>query len=544
MADPSPAHIVSDDILKSDIEQTERFSPVTPIPDEKLLGTSWLSRARNWNTERLDDFYAEALSKYGEDGAIDPAEERKLVRKIDWLVLPCLSVCYVFYYVDKTTLSYAAIFGIKDDLHLKSTEYSWLSSIFYFGWLVWAIPSNLLMLKSPSGKYLALNIFMWGFLLMCQAASRSFVQLAVLRVLSGAFEAIADPAFMLLTTSFYTRREQPLRIATWYTANGLGVAGGGLIGYGIGHIRGGTLASWRYEFLLVGAACTLWGVLLWFVLPDSPPTARRLTREQRLMAVARLRKNQTGVDTKEFKAEQVREAFLRDPKTWLFMFLGFVSNVPNGGEETLSLSIIKGLGFSELQTTLLGIPQGVLVMLWIGSAALINRKLPRNSRTFVCMAYMLPTIAGSLGFLLLPQGASAGRLVCYYLTGSYQAAYVMGLSLVTSNTGGQTKKQITSAVIWFGACIGNICGPFFYRTQDAPQYRLGIGSILVSNCLTIVVYVILRVFLAQENRKRDRLAASTHTALATQDEKGSRNDALPHINDTAFSDLTDRQNVK
>lgn len=65
---------------------------------------------------------------------------------------------------------------------------------------------------------------------MCQAAANNFTVLAVLRVLSGAFEAIADPAFMLMTSMFYTREEQPSRISAWYAWNGIGVAGGGLIG--------------------------------------------------------------------------------------------------------------------------------------------------------------------------------------------------------------------------------------------------------------------------------------------------------------------------
>ena len=72
---------------------------------------------------------------------------------------------------------------------------------------------------------------MWGALLMCQAASQSFAALAALRVLSGAFEAIADPAFMLIVSMFYTRAEQPSRISVYYAFNGVGVAGGGLIGW-------------------------------------------------------------------------------------------------------------------------------------------------------------------------------------------------------------------------------------------------------------------------------------------------------------------------
>ena len=126
--------------------------------------------------------------------------------------------------------SYAAIFGLKEGLDLKGEEYTWLSSSFYFGWLVWAIPSNLIMQRSPPAYYLAFNIFMWGALLMIQAAARNFGGLLALRVLSGAFEAIADPAFMLITSMYYTRAEQPSRISAWYAWNGLGVAGGGLIG--------------------------------------------------------------------------------------------------------------------------------------------------------------------------------------------------------------------------------------------------------------------------------------------------------------------------
>jgi hypothetical protein len=62
------------------------------------------------------------------DRPIDPAEEKKLIRKVDWTILPLIAVNYAFFYIDKTTLSYAAIFGIKDDLHLHGTQYNWLSS--------------------------------------------------------------------------------------------------------------------------------------------------------------------------------------------------------------------------------------------------------------------------------------------------------------------------------------------------------------------------------------------------------------------------------
>lgn len=81
---------------------------------------------------------------------------------------------------------------------------------------------------------------------MAQAASHAFAPIMALRFFSGAFEAVADACFTLMTAMFYTRAEQPWRIAIWYSFNGVGIAGGGLLGYAIGHIKG-ELASWRYE---------------------------------------------------------------------------------------------------------------------------------------------------------------------------------------------------------------------------------------------------------------------------------------------------------
>ncbi|KAJ4187882.1 hypothetical protein NW767_012156 [Fusarium falciforme] len=475
--------------------------------------------------------YVEALAQYPTDDDIDPEKEKRVLRKIDMRIIPLLGICYFFYYVDKTTLSYAAIFGLKEDLNLQGDEYSWLSSSFYFGWLLWAIPSNLLMQRSPPAYYLAFNIFMWGALLMAQAAAHNFGGLLALRVLSGAFEAIADPAFMLITSMYYTRAEQPSRIAAWYAFNGVGVAGGGLIGYGIGNIKG-ALQSWRYEFLVVGAFCAAWAITLLFMLPNSPRTIWGFSHDEKLIMIARIRRNQTGIEQRKINWGQVKEAYL-DYKTWLFTLLGFVSNIPSGGISNFSTLVIKGLGFDTLHTALLGIPQGVFVIIWIGLGALANRYMPPNSRTLVCAIFMLPTIAGALGFLLAPTDAYVGRLICFYLTGSYQASFVICLSLITSNTGGQSKKMIVSGMIWFGACIGNIVSPFFYRSEQAPSYHLGIGSLLVSNCIELALFFVFRYSFMWENKRKERQREALRVA---------GDGATDELNATAFNDLTDKEN--
>ncbi|KAJ9662694.1 hypothetical protein H2201_005978 [Coniosporium apollinis] len=461
---------------------------------------------------------------------IDPAEAKRLVRKIDYIILPYLAVCYAFFYIDKTTLSYAAIFGIREDLNLVGTQYSWLSSIFYFGFLAWAFPTNFLLQKFPVGKYLGFNIFMWGALLMAQAAATNFTTLAVLRALSGAAEACADPAFMLITSMWYTRRQQPIRMGLWYTANGFGIALGGLLGYGIGSIKS-SLPSWKWEFIIIGALCSIWGIVMFFMLPDSPVTAPMLSQKERKIAVERLRENQTGIENKHLKPYQVVEA-LKDPKTYLFFTLGLVGNIPNGGISNFGTIIIRGFGFSTLVTTLMQIPYGFIIAISILSCVYINDYLAtkhgRNTRCWFILLYLIPNIAGAFGLRFVGTEHGVGRLICYYLTGPYNASFVLILSLTTANTAGHTKKVVTNAVLFLGYCVGNIVGPFFYKSDQSPTYSLGIWSMIASHLIEVVTVLIFRWMLSRENRRRDKAMA----------EKG----AVPDLDATAFGDMTDWEN--
>ncbi|KAK7454621.1 hypothetical protein VKT23_011374 [Stygiomarasmius scandens] len=451
------------------------------------------------------DFLAD-VAKMNET-ELDLKEVRRIERKIDLLIMPMLSVCYMFYYVDKTTLSYAAIFGIKDDLNLGKQEYSWLSSLFYFGWLAWAFPTNILMQKFPLAKYLAVNIFLWGVLLMAQAASRNFTDLAILRVLSGAFEATADPSFVLITATWYTRSQQPTRIGYWYLSNGAGIALGGLFGYGIGHING-SLPSWKYEFLIIGALCSIWAVFMFIFIPDSPYYTHWFTRHERLVVVSRKRGDNNLTDNKEWKHNQTIEAFL-DPKIYLLFLFGFTANVPNGGTSNFGTLIVKGFGFDTFETTLMQIPYGAVIVSFILAAIYLNYKLPKGYRTYLMAATNVPTVVG-FAMVAWCKGQGA-RLAGFWMTGASNATFVLGLSLLSGNIGGQTKRAIASAAVFLGVATGNIVGPFLFKDSEAPGYFTGVVGCMVSRALEIVIILILRAIFVISNKRRDRLFAKGNT---------------------------------
>jgi hypothetical protein len=110
------------------------------------------------------------------------------------------------------------------------------------------------------------------------------------------------------------------------------------------------VASWRYEFIIIGCLCCAWGIVIGIFMPSNPVSAKFLTKREKRIAVERLRSNQTGIENKHLKPYQVLEAFV-DIKLYLFFGLGLVGNVPNGGISNFGTIIIKGFGFSTLVTT-------------------------------------------------------------------------------------------------------------------------------------------------------------------------------------------------
>jgi len=263
---------------------------------------------------------------------------------------------------------------------------------------------------------------------------------------------------------WFTRKQQPTVIGLWYSANGIGIALGGLIGYGIGNIPSSALASWRYEFIIVGVACALWAIIMGIIIPDAPHATKRLTRREAVVVISRKRDDYHTIEKRQLKWDQVRETFT-DVKTYLYFALGFFANVPNGATSNckrillfasaimlinlVGTLVVQGLGFNTFQTTLLQIPYGTFIALMIFAAIAANHYTHHlNIRTYLMAGITCLTV---LGFALMAfTSTTASRLIGYYLTGSSNAVFVLGLSLISGNVGGTTKKVLASAAIFLG----------------------------------------------------------------------------------------------
>ncbi|KAH8892139.1 MFS general substrate transporter [Thozetella sp. PMI_491] len=476
--------------------------------------------------EKSDVIHAE-----GEfSAAVDPAEERRLVRKIDRMVMPFICITYLVTYLDKATIGYAAVFNLQSDLHLVGTQFSWLGSIFYFGYLVFEYPSSFAMQKLSVSKWMSANLFIWGGITMALGGCNDFPSFAALRFILGALESCSTPAFLLITAMWYKTEEQPVRIGYWSTFLGLANATGGLLAYGIGHIQG-SLQSWRYQFIIIGAASSAWGLFMFFTLAENALSARWLSDKEKRLAVERLRENHTGLKNTKIKPEQLLETAL-DPKTWFFILFGLSTQVVNGAVSNFGSLIVQGFGFSSLNTTLLQVPYGFIILFSNLSAMYLQKWLPGQRRCAVAVLYVLPALAGTVGIHVLPRSNRGGLLTCYYLTACYTASFAMIMSFITANTAGSTKRSATNAAFFISYCVGNIIGPFAFKSDEAPVYTSGIIAILVAYCVEIGLLISFAIYIIWLNRAKE----AERTAM----QDASRGEPEGVLD--AFGDKTDKQN--
>ncbi|CAG7922001.1 unnamed protein product [Penicillium olsonii] len=431
--------------------------------------------------------------------AFSAAAETRLVWKIDLMVLPIMLFAYMMAFLDKQTLNYAALMGIREDLHLVGSEYNWSSSIFYFGYLIFSYPASLLMVKFPLGKYLSTVFILWSLILACHAATTNFAGLMVARFFLGCAEASLSPGFTLITSLWYRTSEQPLRHGIWFCGNSLSLIFGNLIAVGILQIDD-RLKAWQWLFIIFGIITFLWGIVMLFRLPDSPATASFLTDEEKLIATERLKANQTGFKNSNIDKSQIMEAFV-DIKTWLLAVLILAANIPNGGFTTFNGLVLQGFGFSTFHTLLLGIPGGAIVFIFVLSSGVISSKIA-NTRCLTMIACNVISIIGSS--LIYATGSVGSRYAGLLLMGIYSAAMPISMAMISSNIGGFTKKATVSAVFFIMYCVGNIVGPQLFFEREAPKYQSGFLAIIICLVVCVLDGFGLLFFLRWTNARRER----------------------------------------
>ncbi|KAJ5960749.1 uncharacterized protein N7479_007899 [Penicillium vulpinum] len=460
--------------------------------------------------------------------AIQPTaeEERRVLWKIDLILIPLMGAAYFLQFLDKLALSQATLFNLREDLNMHGAQYAWASAIFYFGYFAWSWPTSYIVVRLPIGKYIAVSVFLWGGALMCHAACSNWSGLMAARFFLGVGEAAIAPGFTLLTGMFYKREEQPLRQSAWYFGNFVAVLLGGLIAYGIGTINTSVITHWKLLFLILGAITSTYGLVLFALLPDSPANAIFLKPNERAIAVRRTLQNKTGVmDMGVFKWSQALEA-LKDPQTWLLVLNSFASSLANGGLTSFTSIITAGFGFSDLKALIMQMPQGAAQIVFLLITSITVTFIPSARILGMCLSTMISIIGLVLIWKLEPEN-QAGRIVGMALAVVYAINFPMSFSIITSNVAGFSKKSVVSGLLFIAYCVGNIVGPQFFLASEEPSYPTGIKASMSGLVLSVFFLLCLYSYYTWENHRRDRLYGlpeQINMGAELQDELSNRTD--------------------
>ncbi|KAH7312680.1 allantoate permease [Stachybotrys elegans] len=449
-------------------------------------------------------------------------DEKRLLKKIDWSIMPLMFCCYCLQYIDKTLINYANVMGLQPDTGISGDQYSELALLFYVSYLAFEFPTGYLMQRLPTAKYLGANVILWGLMVACTAAANNWAGLAALRVLLGCFEAVVAPALILITSMWYKKTEQPQRTGLWYVGTGIGKIIGAITSFGFQHYTGDTFKSWQIMFLLFGLATITTGILVVLFMPDNPMTSK-LTEDEKVWAIERVRANKTGIDNKQIKMYQVLECFT-DPQTWMLIVIILSSNIPNGFISSYQATVIKSFGFTSKETALLSIPSGAIaVIATLGGTKLAGHFNLRGPFIIACLT--MGFLGSSLMAFLPEDGSTAGKMVGNYSANFIGSSLPLMYSYAGANYAGNTKKVTMNAIVLISFCIGNIIGPLTFREQDAPRYIPAKIAMVVTTATAAIFTGILMMYYRWENKRRDEKFAG-----------------MEHEEDSEFFDLTDREN--
>lgn len=503
---------------------------VNEIPEDVQLGTVISSSGEeievHGNIKNMDEALQAAMENKG--FTYTEEEDRKLLRKLDFLLMPFVAFLYSLFYIDKASNGWAAVMGIKADMKMKGTMYSWTGSSFYLGYLFFQPFASLSLQKFPLTTCFSVYMFSWALIICMQATNQNYAAFTFLRTILGCSEASASVFTTLLTSQYFKKKESFLRVSFWLATAGFGVFYGNMIAYGIADKIGTySIAAWKILFIVIGLISFTVAVLLYFHIPNTPSKAWFLTERERKIVVERIRENYQGFGNKVWKKHQFFEAFL-DVRTYLFFIYAVAFNIPNSGVSSFgSILLNSDLGYSAKDSLLYGSPQGVVEFIGLPICAyLIQRfNLPR-----LLSSAILITICIAFACMLAFGNRTDVKLAGYYLLGLMQIGPIGSFSYFASNVPGYTKKITVTSVYLVGYCVGSLVGPQTFRSEDAPHYKPAKITIVACLAVAAVCFYSIYFICSLDNKARDK----------KQVELGDKYVAPKNIE---FSDLTSKENI-
>jgi D-galactonate transporter len=251
------------------------------------------------------------------------ALERRVYAKVGWRLMPLLFACYVLAYLDRVNVGFAKL-QMQSDLGFSDTAYGLGAGIFFIGYFLFEVPSNILLHRLGARFWIARIMILWGAISAMMAFVGSETAFYVLRVALGLAEAGFFPGIILYLTYWYTRERRARMVAIFMTAITVaGVFGGPISGWIMSAMNGvAGVSGWQWLFVLEGLPSIAMGMLVLALLDNGPRDARWLSDEERSFLQERIEEEERLKRKEGHVNSSIREAF-RSARVWLLCAVYF-----------------------------------------------------------------------------------------------------------------------------------------------------------------------------------------------------------------------------
>ncbi|PWW75661.1 MFS general substrate transporter [Tuber magnatum] len=429
--------------------------------------------------------------------------ERRPLAKIDLRLMPFLTILYILSFLDQL-----------EDLSLGGLEYNTALTIFFVPYILFEIPSSIIMKKLRPHLWLSLCMFLFGPVTFLQGFVQNYSGLLATRFFLGTFEAGMVPGCFYIIAMWYKREEAQKRCSFFFSATILAGAFGGLLASAIGKVDGMQgYRGWRWIFILEGLLTCAISFFLYFLITDFPEEASFLTEGEREFVKARLLADvgHSGRET-HVGIQDILDVF-KDYKIFVggLMYIGLV--VPGYGYAYFAPTILKDLGYSAIQTQLHSVPPWVCAFAFAMTIAVMSDHLKHRFAFAVFPIFLAPH------WFLNPT-----YVLFLVAMGCYSAVRVIACWF-NLNLGGHRRRAVGSAwQVGFGN-LGGIVSTYLFISKDSPRYTKGYAISLGFICLSAASSVAYYIAITMENGKR-ALGQSKHIN-ATEMEKKELGDLHP-----------------
>ncbi|KAI5468154.1 alternative sulfate transporter [Mariannaea sp. PMI_226] len=456
---------------------------------------------------------SKAATTSGEPNQFEPLrdDEEALTRQVitdnrsrlDFIIMPLLTLGFFCLQLDRGNIANAITDSFMEDVGINQDQFNVGQQMLSLGIVLFEIPSNMILYRVGPGKWLTLQLFLFGTVSTFQAFQDSYGSFIATRFLLGMTESGFIPGGLWTLSTWYTRKETAKRVMFFYFGNQFGQASSKLLAYGILHMRGvGGRAGWFWLFTIMGTFTIVSGFVLGFLLPDSFKNPRSTflprfsfftERELHILQTRVLLDDpKKGKKKKRIGLDAFKKAF-SNWRLWAHFFITLANNGPQRGFDTYAPSIVRSFGFGQLKSNAMA-SVGLFIQLPVSfSFSYVSDHFNRRGETVIAgfSMHLLGYVFNRI-FTELPQkGVRYFGVVWTQTFGTF--SHPLNIAWMSLACDDSEERALAMAMVIMGANIAGIYGAQIFRSDDTPLYRrgfsIGIGVLTFGLTLATIRYI-------------------------------------------------------